>query len=625
MLARVSPQAWRPIDIDELEPNAWEALRRPGSSLVVAGPGAGKTEFLAQRAAYLLQTGFCPAPYRILAISFKVDAAENLARRVKSRCTESESKRFVSLTFDAFTKSIVDRFLAALPECWRPERSYEVFFPSRDDIRGFLDATLGATPPAWTDEVAALNGSTFESRTIGGQRLPAGSIVPNNGSEFVAQRWWDERLRRVRATLTFTCLNRLAELAIRTNAQLGRALRMTYPFVFVDEFQDTTYAQYDFLSSVFSGGSAQITAVGDEKQRIMTWAGARGDVFTQFETDFNAGRIPLVWNHRSSPGLVRVQQVVAQGIDAAAPEVESRADSEIGDDVARVWPFPTPGHEARAIATWLKNDMVVRGTHPRDYALLVRQRAADHEERLLPEFDRRGLHLRNESRVLGRTTLQDLLAEESTLVAVATLRLGAHAQSPDAWVRASAALMRLRATDPADEEASQATQAELEAFIRSIRSRLREVPTSDTADLVTDNVFRFLDPGALRRAYSEYASGERLEIAMEAFRLHLQTSAAASGNWIECLDLFEGQDSIPLMTVHKSKGLEYDTVVLMGLDDKSWWSRQRGDLERRSTFFVALSRAKQRAIFTYCEGRGRTQVRDLYQLLADAGVPEVVL
>ena len=185
--------------------------------------------------------------------------------------------------------------------------------------------------------------------------------------------------------------------------------------------------------------------------------------------------------------------------------------------------------------------------------------------------------------------------------------------------------MRLRATDPADEEASQATQAELEAFIRSIRSRLREVPTSDTADLVTDNVFRFLDPGALRRAYSEYASGERLEIAMEAFRLHLQTSAAASGNWIECLDLFEGQDSIPVMTVHKSKGLEYDTVVLMGLDDKSWWSRQRGDLERRSTFFVALSRAKQRAIFTYCEGRGRTQVRDLYQLLADAGVPEVVL
>ena len=62
---------------------------------------------------------------------------------------------------------------------------------------------------------------------------------------------------------------------------------------------------------------------------------------------------------------------------------------------------------------------------------------------------------------------------------------------------------------------------------------MREVPTSDTADLVTDNVFRFLDPGALRRAYSEYASGERLEIAMEAFRLHLQTSAAASGNWIE--------------------------------------------------------------------------------------------
>jgi superfamily I DNA/RNA helicase len=77
------------------------------------------------------------------------------------------------------------------------------------------------------------------------------------------------------------------------------------------------------------------------------------------------------------------------------------------------------------------------------------------------------------------------------------------------------------------------------------------------------------------------------------------------------------------MTVHKSKGLEYDTIIFLGLDDNSWWSRQAGDVEGLSTFFVALSRAMQRAIFTYCEGRGRERVADLYQLLTDAGVPEV--
>ena len=109
-----SPDEWEPVGIEDLEPVAWDALRHEGSSYIVAGPGAGKTEFLAQRACYLLDTGTCPSPRRILAISFKRDAATNLAKRVKSRASE-DSSRFLSMTFDAFTKGIVDRFRASMP------------------------------------------------------------------------------------------------------------------------------------------------------------------------------------------------------------------------------------------------------------------------------------------------------------------------------------------------------------------------------------------------------------------------------------------------------------------------------------------------------------------------------
>lgn len=56
----IPPADWRPVGVEDLEPTAWEALRSEGNTAVVAGPGAGKTEFLAQRAAYLLQTGICP-------------------------------------------------------------------------------------------------------------------------------------------------------------------------------------------------------------------------------------------------------------------------------------------------------------------------------------------------------------------------------------------------------------------------------------------------------------------------------------------------------------------------------------------------------------------------------------
>jgi hypothetical protein len=83
---------WQPIGITELELGAWGALRDDGCTAVVAGPGAGKTEFLAQRAAFLLQTGRCPAPRRVLAISCKRDSAANLARRVTSRVPEHAAR-----------------------------------------------------------------------------------------------------------------------------------------------------------------------------------------------------------------------------------------------------------------------------------------------------------------------------------------------------------------------------------------------------------------------------------------------------------------------------------------------------------------------------------------------------
>lgn len=137
-------------------------------------------------------------------------------------------------------------------------------------------------------------------------------------------------------------------------------------------------------------------------------------------------------------------------------------------------------------------------------------------------------------------------------------------------------------------------------------------------------VVTFLDPAAIQRTYVEYGAGNLLEITFEGLLQHLVASATGASTWTECLDVFEGIDQIPLMTVHKSKGLEYDTIVFMGLDDQAWWAHQPGDKEGLSAFFVALSRAKQRAIFAFCQERGRrSKVAELYALLDQAGVPEI--
>jgi superfamily I DNA/RNA helicase len=106
---------WLPSDNLKLEPNALVAATEIERNLALtAGPGAGKTEMLAQRADFLLRTGTCRYPRRILAISFKVDASQNLKTRVRKRCGFDLAARFDSHTFHAFAKRILDRFRLAL-------------------------------------------------------------------------------------------------------------------------------------------------------------------------------------------------------------------------------------------------------------------------------------------------------------------------------------------------------------------------------------------------------------------------------------------------------------------------------------------------------------------------------
>ncbi len=76
------------------------------------------------------------------------------------------------------------------------------------------------------------------------------------------------------------------------------------------------------------------------------------------------------------------------------------------------------------------------------------------------------------------------------------------------------------------------------------------------------------------------------------------------------------------MTIHKSKGMEFHTVIFFGLDGQSWWSLRSKTAEEMNSFFVALTRAEQRAFFTCCTERGQ-RIGWLEQLLGDS-VPRIM-
>ena len=100
------------------------------------------------------------------------------------------ANRFTSLTFDAFTKSLVDRFLSAIPADWRPTRPYDIAFPVYRQVAGFLDLSRLNALAQWQAEIAGLGAGNFESRYVGAYRLPIARPAPQSGTEFTIHRWW---------------------------------------------------------------------------------------------------------------------------------------------------------------------------------------------------------------------------------------------------------------------------------------------------------------------------------------------------------------------------------------------------------------------------------------------------
>ena len=214
------PEDWRPKGIEDLEPVAWEALCHSGSACVVAGPGAGKTEFLAQKAAFLLETGICAPPFRILAISFKKDAAENLGTRVKRRCRTEQASRFDSFTFDAFTKGLVDRFKLALPVNWRPLDRYDI--PTIND-RAYQEFLNNARDDSPTHQfaIAAIRASDFKNQLLATHKLS--EATPTTLEDHLAHLWFSQLLSQGKPD--FLLLNRLAEWITRSTSSVKRAIR----------------------------------------------------------------------------------------------------------------------------------------------------------------------------------------------------------------------------------------------------------------------------------------------------------------------------------------------------------------------------------------------------------------
>lgn len=520
-------EEWRPADGLTLEPGALRAVKEEVRSvMLIAGPGTGKTEMLAQRADFLLRTGVSCYPKRILAISFKVDASTNLKERVSKRCGYELSSRFDSYTFAAFAKFLIDRYRCVL--------------------------------------------------------------VGNNALD------WDYvigKKRNVPKEITFKDLLPLAILIVKNSSQARNLLQQTYSDVFLDEFQDCTKEQYEFVKLAFHNTGARLVAVGDSKQKIMVWAGAFEGVFNSFKKDFNALELRIYRNFRSKPRLLRVQNSIIKSLDPEAAMLESDIQGDEGE--VYIEEFADERDEAKALVAliekWNKEDRVPLS----EIAVLISQKVEDHAKELMNELRNHQIPYRNENE------LQDITVEPLARLIVDFLSCVYVERSPDSWERLNGMLAPFMS-----EENPKIKQESLYLFLQkkeieviknkhtSISLNQWKLDAKEFIIFIGKEVCASLAPGydsleRFRQVYRETISKiEKLNELTNDLRMSLL--------------LFSGNEQIKILTIHKSKGLEFDNVIIVGVEEEVF---RDGKDDSRCVFFVGVTRARRRLVLTYAKNR----------------------
>lgn len=523
--------AWKPADGLTLEPNALLAAKEQVRSLALtAGPGAGKTEMLAQRADFLLRTGTCRYPKRILAISFKVDASSNLKERVKRRCGSELAARFDSYTFHAFAKRIIDRF--------RP-------------------------------------------------------ILTGQNALDVGYKIVERKARPSRQEIEFSDLVPLAIEILQKSAVSRNAIRQTYSDVFLDEFQDCTNLQYELLKLAFQGTSIRLTAVGDTKQKIMGWAGAMDGIFQAFVADFSATPLNMYRNFRSKPRLLRLQNEIIRRLDPSSIMPDEQLAGDEGEVFA--WTFEDSRKEADYLADlidgWIKTEQLP----PAEIAVLIRNQLDLYADHLMAALEARGIPFRNEQ------NMQDITVEPAARLIVDYLSCLYGQCEPKAWIRLMNQLIPF-----ADEEIQSSVRKDLDRFIKQHR---KDVAISDlVAGPFSDwwkFVLAFLKQVSIETLVSlspDYESHDRLKEVVRDIKARIEELLKLEPDLPKALERFSEDQAVRILTIHKSKGLEFDSVIILAVENEIFFGNQD---ENRCAYFVGVSRAKKRLVLTHADQRER--------------------
>ena len=612
---------WLLKGLNEAQQAAVETVAGP--LLIIAGAGSGKTRVLTSRLAYILSQRLAE-PYQILAVTFTNKAAGEMRQRVTSILGADIPEMQVS-TFHSFCARLLRRDAEAL--------GYRTNFTIFDDADSQTLAKQVIKELGYSDSQFPARGqmrkiSDAKNRLIGPQEFLSGSTGYFESRTAEIYKLYQKRLRDCNA-MDFDDLLCNATRILRDIPEVGDRYRRRFRYLMVDEYQDTNHVQYLLLKQLM-GEHDNICVVGDEDQSIYGWRGADIRNILDFEKDFpNAKVIKLEQNYRStSVILMAASAVIKNNQQRKGKTLWTSAE---GGDKLELLLVDSAEDEAVHIV-----DRIVAGTARTTLKETVVLYRTNGQSRPFEEqLRRRNLPYQ----IIGgvafyqRKEIKDLMAYLKLLVNPADdIAFGRIINFPKRGIGdktiADIESLSQREQKPAYEIVKQANVypefgtkvRRMEPFvelIEKLRARVETEPVDIiTQDLVTElgliNELLADDPiqGQTRVESVEAFIEGTVEFAKGNPDKHLVDYLNDISLFTD-LDTFKGiEDKVTLMTLHGAKGLEFDTVFLVGLEE-GLFPLQRAAIEpdqleeERRLFYVGATRAKKKIFLSSASTRFR--------------------
>ncbi|MBB3169843.1 DNA helicase II [Simiduia aestuariiviva] len=611
--------------LDQLNDAQRQAVSaEPCNQLILAGAGSGKTRVLVHRIAWLIQVEQV-SPVSIMAVTFTNKAAREMRARLEELMGLNPRAMWVG-TFHGLAHRLLKMHWsdAKLPQNFQ-------ILDSDDQLRMIkrVCAGLQLDEKQWPARQAQwwINSQKDEGRRA--------DHVDDTGDVYT--RTHLAIYRGYEAACNTTGLVDFGELLLRAlellrdNPALLKHYQQRFPFVLVDEFQDTNAVQYAWLR-VLAGKTAYVTAVGDDDQSIYGWRGARIENIQRFTDDFlNTKTIRLEQNYRSTANILKAANAVIDNNQGRLGK-ELWTDGDEGDLIA-LYAAYNEQDEARFIVERIEQWHSQPNRRLDEVAILYRSNAQSRvlEEALLREqvpyriyggqrfYER--LEIKNAlaylrlinnphddpafERVVNTPTRG--IGEKS----VDTIRQFARAEGCSLWAAAQK-MVQEKVLAPRARSAVEGFQV----LVQELKQVTETLPLGDMVDKVIK--------GSGLLDFHKNEKGEKGQARVE----NLQELTNACGSFVgedenisdlaEFLDgaaldagdqqADEFEDAVQLMTLHSAKGLEFPLVFLAGMEENLFPHKmsmeEPGRLEEeRRLAYVGITRAMEKLYLTYAESR----------------------